>query len=302
MFNQSTFTTQPFGKCLDGYVTSDHEFYLLDLSDYDHVIKKKIAHVEDVKLASDKNRIFECVSEIKLDWESHLMYQLSKSDNDEPTIRAYATTSSRTGSNCIHSNRSWFKFNNVETFEKEQVNILERINEEGIGFVGGSMILSCSGGEPVIERGNYNEFTVEKCSELPPYVRPQFPLRNTTLLITLPCEDVLNRKYSINALYYNGTFYQYDLESGKFKVENPITCSTECDKTFSFTGTGFNDNCKIIPYLEGHRLRVFVHQNRCLYELVWNQEGTQIVLVKHLDWIFEILSIVRLDNFGLLVS
>ncbi|EFC48838.1 predicted protein [Naegleria gruberi] len=288
---------QPFNQCIYmiHHATTDiEEFYMIDASDADNIVKRLIATVNlnDLANVSTENAPICRLEQVILDWESDLMNQLVGS---QKLIRGFAKTVKRSENYCS-SYRSCFVWNSVNDFDVKNI-VIADINEDGISFVDGFMLMSYNRAPSLEKSQSVNSLKLEPCNEI---TMPQSDImsRTESVAIVIPCSNVIKRDYSLNG-FFDGKdkVYLFDLKSGKFDLS--VT-------GVSFGATFVNSSCGVcnVPFLEGERLRVFLLLSFRLYEIVWKGEenNSDLILIRHLEWIERINSVTRMDNFGLLIQ
>ncbi|KAG2387210.1 hypothetical protein C9374_001542 [Naegleria lovaniensis] len=122
--------------------------------------------------------------------------------------------------------------------------------------------------------------------------------------VILPCENIQETNFALNAILFGGLLYRYELTRGEFDPSTPITFKDETwTKCFNLKQDFPNKGPQWIPYLEnGKRLRSFIVQDGKLFEFIWKDQNKSISVVQHLEWLSTDITLVkRCDHFGLLI-
>jgi len=122
---------------------------------------------------------------------------------------------------------------------------------------------------------------------------------NMPFILPVPCENVQERQYALGAVYWKDYVFLYNRTTSDFSKYVPIDDRTR-DNSF-----GIVFDTKIIPYLEGNRLRSFLHTKCSLIELIWDGQNKDALLcIEHLQWLKgNVKNILRLgEEFGFFIE
>ena len=115
----------------------------------------------------------------------------------------------------------------------------------------------------------------------------------------IPCEDVSDRKYSLNGLFYGCNFFLFNRETRDFEQ---FALSDE-SMFFSFESSStYSESHSNIPYKEGNSVRSFFSADHRLIEIFFDKDMKSLKADNHLPWINDIIpnSIVPTQNSGII--